>query len=217
MSSIINLIGRSPQNIENIKIKTFDPHYQTQTDDYLSVYQSIFSVWQREKEEVVIERHKAGKYFSKLLYVEEQFVGFYTVNPVPELCYTCLTFLGVLSEYRRKGYGSLLMEDVKHNYKNGYSNIRYLVIEADDSQLKFYQSKGIRRLDIKYKIPKYTDDKELVEFNLLIYGDSVEGVIAYSEIEPIISHMMTYGYAITEEDPRMKMCLEENKDYISVS
>ncbi len=201
---------------ESVVLKYFDPNNEAQTDDYLFVYQAIFPVWQREKEEVVMERHKSGKYFSKLLYVKDNIAGFYTVDPVPELYYACLTFLGVLPEYGNNGYGCMLIEDVKRSYKNGYADIRYFLVEADDSQLKFYRSKGIRRLDIKYKIPKFTDDEELTDYNLLIYGDSVGDTFAYSELKLIIRHAMTYGYAITEEDPRMDMCLEK-KDVISIN
>ncbi|MBF0232794.1 MAG: GNAT family N-acetyltransferase, partial [Desulfamplus sp.] len=185
-------------------------------DYYIKFYQNAFQVWQREPENVVMERHRQGKYFSKLAFLNQQVIGFYTINPVPELGYTSLNFLAVDKSIQKQGIGSLLIEDVKQNFRSDYPSIDILIVEAEGAATYFYMSHGIYRLQIKYKPPTYNGDDALTDTDLLIYGDDIGDFFQMSILKPFIKHILTYGYALQEDDPRFNICLEWNKMVIPI-
>ncbi|MFP4474666.1 MAG: GNAT family N-acetyltransferase [Desulfatibacillaceae bacterium] len=190
------------------RIVDLDRRDETQVADYYGIYRGIFTSAEREPEGVVHARHVKGRYKTRLALDGGEVVGFATINPVPKIGYTSLNFLGVAESHRRHGIGEALLFDVLDDFRQGRPEIRYLIIEAEEAPSRFYQARGIRRIKVPYRVPHFGDAKALDPLDLLIYAEKIPRFLSRKELNPIVHHLLTYGYGLDEDDPRIARCFD---------
>ena len=191
------------------------PSNQSQLEEYLKLYHSLFPEWELEPDDMVISRHVSGEYFSYLTYDTVGLLGFYTINLVPDLGYALLNFMGIRRDQQGQGLGQCLLEHIKAHYTQGHHQIQFLLIEAEARPMRFYLRNGLRQLETKYRIPSFSDPHTLIDIHLLIHTERNElDHLPADQLHPVIRHILTFGYDLSPTDPRIPKCFDwKSKTY----
>lgn len=201
---------RGGELAETVELQQLDAAEAGQLKAYLALYHQLFPEWEREPDELVRERHLSGDYFTRYLSDGEGMVGFFTINVVPALRYSTLTFIGVRPNRQGTGLGAKLLDAALEDCTGGNASIEYFLIEAEPDKAGFYLSHGLKRVDIRYRVPRFDDKPGLEPMELFMHepGAGRGEEIPLMRLKEIIAHLLEYGYGLPPGDPRTGECVK---------
>lgn len=169
----------------------------------LTIYHASFPAWEREADEVLSERLRAGRY--RIFGIEHQGIikGFYLLEFNYDADYVLLVFLAVAESMRGLGLGSRLCEDMiaRFHREKGFG-CNWLITEAEERQARFYGRHGFKRLDLDYEVPRF-NEAGTVKMSLMAVSAREGGrLILAQALQTIIRHNFLQGYEVGDSDPR---------------
>ncbi len=168
-------------------------------DEVLSIYLDAFPAWEREDEKSLFKNVKSGTYKMLLGVEKDEVVGLCVLDMYGDE-HMLLSFLAVKSSHRGKGFGSELVRAGVEFFRTSQKT-KWLFIEAEHKQALLYQRLGFVALDMEYAIPAY-NSKKSIKMNLLFMTKDEE--LSQESLKEIIKSMFTCGYALSEDDARLK-------------
>ncbi len=172
-------------------------------DGFLNIYFEAFPAWEREDEASVLKNVKKGIYKLFLLFDgtfdgKDKVLGFVLLDMYGE-DYILLSFLAIKKDFRGQGLGTKLCKYAMEFFAR--SSAKWLLIEAEYRQALLYQKLGFKALDLSYAIPEYNSDKSVAMDLMFLQKD--EG-LSQEKLRSIVKNMFICGYALDEQDPRLK-------------
>jgi predicted GNAT family N-acyltransferase len=166
----------------------------------MKIYDDSFPAWEKEDIKSISINIKNGRYKMIAYVYHDEVQGFYILDTNYKLKYTLFTFLAVKKNLRSKGVGTKLCLNAI-NYFHKHIQSQWLLIEAEDTQAKFYGKLGFKKILIEYLSPKFTS-KESVKMHLM----SIEKDKKLDNLSliNIIRNIFLFGYSLNEKDERIE-------------
>ena len=174
-------------------------------NDFIKIYNDSFKEWERESVDRLLINMIKGRYEITIYLDNNKVQGFYILDIRTKLNYALITFLAVKKELRGKKIGSKLCLNAIDFFQTNLL-CGWLLVEAGDTQARFYKNLGFERINIDYKIPKF-NSKESISTQLL-YINKGETINAKS-LSRIIQDIFIKGYSLDEDDERIKIQLQK--------
>ena len=186
----------------NLSISQITPDNTRRWQAAMEIYYAAFPEWEREPEEVLIERISSGRYVMYCGVEQNIVVGFYIldINQAPD--YALFSFLAISETQRGKGLGTTLCKDAIRRFHEEYS-LSLLLIEAEDRQAIFYGKLGFKKIDINYLVPKYNAPGSVPMHLMAISADNNASHLEANHLRTLIQHIFTTGYYLNEQDERL--------------
>jgi len=172
----------------------------------VEIYRESFPDWEREPEDLIIERIQQGQY---LLFVgiekietPENVVGFYILDLATEFNYVLFSFLVIAKNQRGKNYGTLMCKEAIRYFKKEI-NVDWLFIEAENQQAIFYEKLGFRTLNLDYKVPKFGEPGSVKMHLMAINAHKSINQISGTTLAHIITHIFLNAYHLNKNDHRI--------------
>jgi len=176
---------------------------------FMSLYREAFQAWEREPEDVLAARVRAGRY---LLCLGRDHtgsaVGFYILEVNRDVDYVMFTYVGVAQSARGRGLGTALVRDAVRRFRDEIG-AEWMLIEAGDRQAQFYGRLGFKRLDLDYHAPRFEEEGAAPMHLLSMAANDQAEFIDGSRLAEMVRHNFVHGYRVAEDDPRVRRQIAE--------
>lgn len=176
-------------------------------DDSMKIYNDSFPEWEREQSSNILLNIKNGSYKMFSYLQKGEVVGFYILDINRQLSYALFSFLAIKESHRAKGLGSKLCLNAIEYFQNS-TDLKWLLIEAQERQAKLYEKLGFSRLLLDYRVPEFHSPKSVPMSLLLIQKESP---LMRESLEKIIRDIFQRGYSLHKDDKRIEEQLERLK------
>jgi len=172
-------------------------------NDCMRLYYEAFPPWEREWDSLLERRTAKGRYQMRAGLKNGQVVGFYVLDVEEDgQTYALFSYLAVAEKERGQGYGEALTRHAIGLFLER-GDRRWLLIEAEDRQARFYGRIGFAKFGFDYFVPRF-GEASAVPMHLM--GFSSEGppaTVAGEALKPMIERIYLSGYKLKPGDPRL--------------
>ena len=169
----------------------------------MDIYRQAFPEWEREPEDILLERIHNGRYVMYCGLENNTVIGFYLLDINPSHHYALFCFLAVSEHCRGRGFGSDLCRDAVARFQQN-ENLDWLLIEAEDRQAIFYGRLGFKKIAMTYNVPKF-DAADSVPMHLMtIATEPNQHAIDKNTLTQLIEHIFVTGYHLPKDDVRIQ-------------
>lgn len=186
----------------NLLIHQITPSDTSRWQAIMEIYYATFPEWEREPEDILIERISSGRYVMYCGQAQNNIVGFYILDINQEPSYALFCFLAVSETQRGKGLGTILCKDAIRRFHEEYA-LDLLLIEAEDRQAIFYGKLGFKKIDINYLVPEYNAPDSVPMHLMAISADDHVTQLEAKHLRALLQHIFTTGYYLNNQDERL--------------